>query len=101
MNLQVFVPCDDGLRQVQLGPGNRLAVGWRAPQQVTGSPVVGGHTVYSLDPEGGTLYALNLDNGVVRTKVSVGRTSRFATPTLSGKYMYVGTLTGVAAVTLS
>ena len=100
VNVQVFVPCDDGLRQVQVGPGARLALGWQAPQQVTGSPVVGGHTVYSLDPQG-TLYALNLDNGTVRTTVSVGRTSHFATPTLSGKYVYIGALTGVAAVTLS
>ncbi len=100
VDLQVFVPCDDGLRRVQVGPGTRLALGWQAPQQVTGSPVVGGHTVYSLDPQG-TLYALNLDNGTVRTMISVGRTSRFATPTLSGKYVYVGTLTGVAAVTVS
>jgi outer membrane protein assembly factor BamB len=93
----IFVPCTDGLRQVQVGPGIRLTIGWQAPTQVTGSPVVGGNTVYTLDP-GGTLYALDIGNGNVRTTVSVGATSRFATPTLSGGRMFVGTLTEVVAV---
>jgi outer membrane protein assembly factor BamB len=96
----LFVPCTDGLLQVQVGPGVSLTLGWQAPAQVTGSPVVGGHTVYSLDP-GGTLYALDIDSGNVRTKVSVGATSRFATPTLYQGHVFVGTLTGVVAVTAS
>jgi len=93
----VFVPCSDGLRQIQVGPGVRLTPGWQAPSSVTGSPVVGGHTVYSLDP-GGTLYALDIQSGKVRASMSVNTTSRFATPTRSGDHVYVGTLTGVVAV---
>ncbi len=92
----LFVPCTDGLRQVQVGSGVRLTLGWQAPAQVTGSPVVGGHTVYSLDPSG-TLYALDSSSGQVRTTLPVGATSRFATPTLSGNHVFVGTLTGVVA----
>jgi outer membrane protein assembly factor BamB len=65
---------------------------------VTGSPVAGGHTVYSLDPDGGTLYALDADRGSVRTSAPVGKTSRFATPTLSGGLVLVGTMTGVVAL---
>jgi outer membrane protein assembly factor BamB len=93
----LFVPCTNGLQQVQVGPGINLTVGWKAPAQVTGSPVVGAHTVYSLDPSG-TLYAFDSTGGQVRTTVSVGATSRFATPTLSGNKVFVGTLTGVVAV---
>jgi outer membrane protein assembly factor BamB len=93
----LFVPCTDGLQQVQVGPGVHLTVGWKAPAQVTGSPVVGGHTVYTLDPRG-TLYALDIESGQVLTTVSVGTTSRFATPTLSGNHVFVGTLTGVVAL---
>ncbi len=96
----LFVPCTDGLRQLQVGPGVSLTLGWQAPAQVTGSPVVGGHTVYSLDP-GGTLYALDIQSGNVRTTVSVGATSRFATPTLFEGRVFVGTLTGVVAITAS
>jgi outer membrane protein assembly factor BamB len=93
----LFVPCTDGLQQLQVGPGVHLALGWKAPAQVTGSPVVGGHTVYSLDPNG-TLYAFDSASGQVRTTLSVGATSRFATPTLSGNHVFVGTLTGLVAV---
>jgi len=93
----VFVPCTDGLRQLQLVAGPQLAIGWHAPDQVTGSPVIGGQTVYSLDP-GGTLYALAAGTGAVRATVEVGATSRFATPTLVGRRVFVGTLAGVVAV---
>jgi len=95
-----FIPCADGLQQINLGPGGRLSNGWQAPNQVTGSPVVGGNTVYSLDPGGGTLYALNAATGSVRATVSVGVASRFATPTLSSTTLYVGTLTGIVAVSI-
>jgi outer membrane protein assembly factor BamB len=94
----LYVPCTDGLRQVRVGPGARLELGWRAPTQVRGSPVVGGDTVYSLDPDGGTLYALDAERGTVRTSAPVGQTSRFATPTLAGGLVLVGTQTSVVAM---
>jgi outer membrane protein assembly factor BamB len=97
---QVFVPCADGLRQVLVGPGANLNLGWHAPGQITGSPIVGGHTVYSLDVAG-TLYALDATSGTTRATLPVGTTSRFATPTLSGNQVFVGTLTGVVAATIS
>lgn len=96
--LTLFIPCTDGLRQLQLASGTNLVPGWQAPQQVTGSPVVGGNTVYSLDPAGGTLYALDAATGSVRATISVGSTSRFATPTLFQSSIFVGTLTGIVAV---
>src|SRR6266567_1288994 len=94
----LYVPCTDGVRQVLVGPGARLELGWQAPARVSGSPVVGGRTVYSLDPAGGVLYALDAGGGSVRTSAPVGPTSRFATPTLAGGLVLVGTLTGVTAL---
>jgi len=94
----LFIPCDDGLRQLQLEAGTHLVVGWHAPQQVTGSPVIGGQTVYSLDPGDGVLYALNAATGEVRATLSVGTASRFATPTLSLGSIFIGTMTGIVAV---
>jgi outer membrane protein assembly factor BamB len=93
----LFIPCSDGLRQLKLTSGPQLVTGWQAPQSVTGSPIIGGQTVYSLDPSG-VLYALNAATGQVRTTFSVGATSRFATPTLSQRSIFIGTLTGVVAV---
>lgn len=97
---QLFVPCTDGLQQVVVGPGANLKLGWKASAQINGSPIVGGHTVYSLN-SGGTLYALDVASGTVRATLSVGATSRFATPTLSGNQVFVGTLAGVVAATIS
>ncbi len=96
--LSLFIPCSDGLRQLQLEAGAHLVPGWHAPQQVTGSPVIGGQTVYSLDPGSGVLYALDAATGKVRATLSVGTTSRFATPTLSQGSIFIGTLTGIVAV---
>jgi len=96
--LSLFIPCDDGLRQLQIEAGAHLVAGWHAPKQVTGSPVIGGQTIYSLDPGGGVLYALNAATGEVRATLSVDATSRFATPTLSQGSIFIGTLTGIVAV---
>ncbi len=68
----VYVPCVDGLRLVRVGPGARLDLGWQAPGDA--------------------------DRGTVRTSAPVGQTSRFATPTLAGGLVLVGTLTGVVAL---
>ena len=94
---QIFVPCTSGLRQLTLNAQGKATLGWQALSQITGSPVIGGHTVYSLGTDG-TLYALDSASGNVRATVAVGQVSRFATPTLSGNSMYVGTLTGVVAL---
>lgn len=99
--LSLFIPCSDGLRQLQLEAGAKLVPGWHAPQQVTGSPIIGGQTLYSLDPGDGVLYALNAATGEVRTSLSVGTTSRFATPTLSQRTIFIGTLTGIVAVVMT
>lgn len=99
MNLTLFVPCTDGVRQVIVGPGATMKLGWQAPSNITGSPIIGGHTVYTLDP-GGTLYALDAASGSQRASISIDATSRFATPTLSGTRLFVGTLQGVVAVTI-
>ena len=97
----IIVPCTDGIRQVVVSSGGQITVGWHADSQITGSPVIGGHTVYSLNPNGGTLYALNMQDGSTVTSLPVGATSRFATPTLFAGMVFVGTMSGVTAVTIN
>jgi outer membrane protein assembly factor BamB len=96
----IIVPCTNGLQQVTVAASSQLVVGWHAPSQVTASPIIGGNTVYCLDPSG-TLYALDAGTGAVRTALAVGATSHFATPALSQGTVFVGTLTGIVAVSLS
>ncbi len=95
-----FIPCTNGVQQLSVS-GQRVSLGWHAAGQITGSPIIGGQTIYSLDPNGGVLYALNIANGQVRAQVSVGAASRFATPSLSGRTLFIGTMTGIVAVTIA
>ncbi len=91
----LFVPCIEGVQQVQIA-NNQMTAGWRA-SGVPGSPVVGGNTVYSM-ASNGTLHALDINTGQDRATVSVGATTRFATPTLYGEQIFVGTTQGIVAV---
>lgn len=95
----VLLPCTEGLTQVLVGPDG-LTRGWRAPTQVTGSPVVGGSTVWSLQSDG-ALYGLDAQTGAVRANLQVGDATRFATPALAGGSLFVGTRRGVTAVALA
>jgi outer membrane protein assembly factor BamB len=92
-----FIPCNEGVQELRLGSGGDFTLGWRATE-TPGSPVVGGNTAYSLDRRG-ALYALDIISGKVRAKVQVGETSRFATPMLYQNRIFVGTMSGVTAVT--
>jgi outer membrane protein assembly factor BamB len=100
----LFIPCTGGLRELEVtgsGAEAEIVAGWQGPTQVTGSPVVGGDTVYSLDPGDGTLYALDASTGGVRASISVGIASRFATPALYQTSIFIGTNNGVVAVGIS
>ncbi len=90
----VFLPCTDGIRDVYIDPDGGIHLGWRNTA-ATGSPVYGGGVVWALDPGNGVLHGFDLHSGASRASVSVGTTSRFATPALSGRRILVGTLAGL------
>jgi len=92
----VYAPCTDGVRRINTTATQPL--GWKAPSNLTGSPVVGGGAVFVLDPSGGTLSALSESTGRLISRVPVGVTTRFATPALSGSMLFVPTQTGISAV---
>jgi outer membrane protein assembly factor BamB len=96
-DLSAYLPCTDGIRKITVS-GTKVTLGWKAPSNVTGSPVVGGGCVWSLDPSAGVLYALDERTGKVRTKLSVGTTTRFSTPALSGSLAFISTARGIVAV---
>jgi polyvinyl alcohol dehydrogenase (cytochrome) len=95
---EVYVPCLAGLAAVS-SAGSRVAVSWRGPAGVWGSPVVGGGAVFVASPDSGVLYELNPASGRVRYQVQVGGAlPHFVSPSLSGGLLLIGTLTGVTAV---
>ncbi len=95
----MFIPCTDGVLQITVDASGQMHQGWQASGNIVGSPVVGGHTLYSLS--NGMIYALNIDTGQVVTSMNVGQTNRFATPTISGTTIFIGTLTGITAVKIA
>ncbi|WP_433786825.1 PQQ-binding-like beta-propeller repeat protein [Actinomycetospora sp. CA-101289] len=95
-----YVPCANGLLQVRVPTPDQLVRGWQAPSQITGSPVVVGTTVWSLQQDG-VLDALDAGTGQMRATVSVGDATRFATPAVSGNALYLPTNRGVTAVRIA
>jgi hypothetical protein len=94
----VYVPCTDGLRAVRIGTDGTMQVLWHADQNITGSPVLGGGRLWTLDPTAGVLHALDPATGRSLAQIVVGVTSRFATPAISGRNLVVPTMTGVVIV---
>jgi outer membrane protein assembly factor BamB len=95
----VYVPCEDGVRAVRIDAAGAMHPLWRvASDTVTGSPIVGGGRVWALDPPAGVLYSLDPRTGALAGQVSVGATSRFATPAVSGADLLVPTLVGLTVV---
>ncbi len=94
----IILPCTDGLRQLRIRGDQSVTLGWKAPSYITGSPVIGGGVVWSLEPGAGTLYGLDLGTGAVRYTIGVGTTVRFASPSLSATMAFVPTTTGITAV---
>lgn len=94
----VFVPCDDGVRAVRINSNGSMSILWHTSTSITGSPVIGGGRVWTLNPGSGVLHGLNTLTGVSTEHISVGVTSRFATPAIYGANIYVGTMTGLAIV---
>ncbi|MGH2494798.1 MAG: PQQ-binding-like beta-propeller repeat protein [Ktedonobacteraceae bacterium] len=95
----IFIPCTEGVRQVSVDANGKMHLGWQASGNIFGSPIVGGHTVYSISSD--TLYALNMDSGQVVTSLNVGQMNRFATPTIAGSSLFIGTMTGITAVKIA
>jgi PQQ-like domain len=94
----VYLPCTTGVAAVQVSSAGKLTVLWHAADDVAGSPVVGGGRVWSLDADAGVLYALDPATGGTQEHISVGETSRFATPALYSDLVIVPTLAGVVFV---
>ncbi|HTC69766.1 MAG TPA: cell wall-binding repeat-containing protein [Acidothermaceae bacterium] len=91
-----YLPCNDGIRAVAVS-GNSMSIAWHAASNLTGPPVVASGTLYTTDGSG-SVYALNASTGATLGQISVGSLPHFASPSLSGTTLLIGTLSGVTAV---
>ncbi|MDQ6935436.1 MAG: PQQ-binding-like beta-propeller repeat protein [Actinomycetota bacterium] len=97
--MRVFLPCIDGVRELMVTQRS-LSFGWRA-NQASGSPVLGGGKVWSLNTATGMLYAFDQRDGQITAQASVGPVTRFATPALTRDRVVVPTRTGVVVLSIS
>ena len=95
----IFVPCTNGLLQISVDTSGHMHQGWQASGDIVGSPVVGGHTVYSFSK--GAMHALNMNTGQLVASLKVGLANRFVTPTIYGTSIFIGTNTGITAIKIS
>ena len=94
----VFEPCLSGLAAVDTA-GGHLRVRWHGPADAAGSPVLGGGAVWVANWDSGRLYELAPGTGAVRQQISLGGSlPHFVSPSLSGRLILIGTLTGMIAV---
>ena len=94
----VYVPCEDGVREIEVTSGGTIAAGWRTSTGAGGPPVVGGGAVWSLNIDQGKLFALDPGTGATLASLAVGDLPHFASPTLWQGQVFIGTMAGVAAV---
>jgi len=95
----IFVPCTNGLLQISVDTSGHMHQGWQASSDIVGSPVVGGHTVYSFS--NGIMHALNMNSGQLVAMLNVGSANRFVSPTIYGTSIFIGTNTGITAIKIS
>jgi outer membrane protein assembly factor BamB len=95
----VYVPCvSAGVTAVDTA-GSRIKIVWRSPAAVSGSPVLGGGALWVSAPGNGVLYEVDPATGTIRQQLTIaGHLPDFASPSLSGDLVLVGTDTGVVAV---
>jgi len=96
----LVVPCLNGLSAYSIRPALKLHREWRNHDVNYGaSPVIGGGAVWAVDDS--LLYQIDPSDGSTVTTIGIGDTPHFATPTLHGSLVLVGTLTGITAVSTS
>jgi polyvinyl alcohol dehydrogenase (cytochrome) len=94
-----YVPCADGGLAAVDTAGRQLRIRWRGPAAAAGSPVLGGGAVWVADLDAGILYQLSPATGQVRQQIRLRASlPHFASPSLSGPLVLIGTMHGVVAV---
>ncbi|MBV8949254.1 MAG: PQQ-like beta-propeller repeat protein, partial [Actinobacteria bacterium] len=94
----VYIPCNNGTLAATIGNGPTLTFLWKGPSVTSGTPVYGGNTVWTMDLDGGVLYALNPSDGSVKQSITVGHAQHFASPVVVGDTVIIATSHTVSAL---
>jgi outer membrane protein assembly factor BamB len=94
----LFVPCNDGIQQVNVNIGARtMGLGWKGPG--VGSPIIAGNVIWTVDWNNAQLYALNRASGATLAgfPIAINSTPHFTSPSAALGLILIGTHAGVSA----
>jgi outer membrane protein assembly factor BamB len=95
----IYLPCSSGPQAVTIGSDGTPRQLWKSTLPAVGSPAVGGGAVWAVNYFSGELYALDPATGAAKAQIALGSAApNFASPTLAGNQVFVGTVNGVVAV---
>lgn len=94
-----YVPCGTGTTAVRVAADGTASVLWHASVPAAGQPSLGGGFVWVTDYDQGVLYALDPADGHVAGRVATRHLPHFASPSVSGNRLFLGTDDGVTVFT--
>jgi hypothetical protein len=85
----IYVPCPEGIKALQLGPGPSFTTAWSSPTFHPGAPIVSGGVIWAVDTNAGTLHGLDPTNGTFKFTATIGSQTHFSTPAAGQGRIYV------------
>lgn len=95
---RVYTACTDGVHALRLTTRG-FTHAWRGPGFRAGPPIVAGGAVWTVDLDGGTLYALDPRTGATRFHADIGDPAQFTSPAAASGSLFVGGGSQVVAFT--
>ncbi len=93
----VYVPCADGLYALSVSTTS-IDIAWHAGHPVLGSPILAAGAVWGIEPDTGTLFALDPATGAVLNTIALGSAQHFSTPAATDGFVVAPAGKNVVAV---
>jgi outer membrane protein assembly factor BamB len=84
----LYVPCTNSLVALNVPDGSSFSTRWAVPMAFAGPPIIAGGVVWTIARDG-TLYGVDPADGHVLSQTPVGTPTHFATPSASGRQLFV------------
>jgi outer membrane protein assembly factor BamB len=100
----IFVPCTNGLFALKLqgsGSASSFSSAWNTDSFTSGSPIVSGNAVWTIDTDNGTLFALAPTSGATLFSYHLGAVVHFETPASADGMIFAGANDQLIAVSIS
>jgi outer membrane protein assembly factor BamB len=96
----VYIPCADGLLALSVG-ATTFSVAWKAAHPILGSPIIAAGAVWGIEPDSGTLFALDASSGAQLYATSLGGATHFSSPAATEGFIVAPAGTNVVALSMT